>query len=104
VFLASSVVESLKKNKNLTTYGLDLVVCPVKSCNVNPDNCDKGRNESCVKKVDIVYEHNGHNKLIVLLFRYQLKGYDKEGFIKIEDLALNVLLERGIILKEDLKK
>jgi hypothetical protein len=97
VFLASSVVKSLKENKTLTIYGLDMVTCPVDSCFTKPGECSKGQTESFVKKIDVVYEHGGHNKVVVLVFRYQLKHYEREGFIKAEDLALNFLIKREIV-------
>jgi hypothetical protein len=102
VFLASSIVNSLKNNKGIIVYGLDLIICPVKSCIAEPSECSKGQNESCVKKVDIVYEHDGHNKVTILLFHYQLKGYNREGYIKADDLSLKILIDRGIINKKDL--
>ena len=100
--MASSVISSLKENTALAVYGLDLVACPVQSCITKPEECSKGHKESCEKKVEIVYEHDGHNKLVVLIFYYQLKGYGREGFIRKEDLALKILLKRGIISKETL--
>lgn len=102
MFLASSIVKSLKENQTLSIFGLELVTCPVESCITIPEECSKGQKESCEKKVDIVYEHDGHNKVVVLIFRYQLKGSGREGFIKKEDLALKVLLNRGIINKNNL--
>ena len=103
MFLASSIVESLKKSKTLSINGLDLVTCPVESCIIKPEECSKGHKESCEKKIDIVYEHDGLKKLVVLIFHYQLKGSGTEGFIRKQDLSLNVLIDRKIIEKASLK-
>jgi len=102
VFLASSVVESLKQNRTLSINGLELVVCPVESCITGPEECSKGHKEACEKKINIVYEHDGHNKVAVLIFHYQLRGSGSEGFIRKKDLALNVLIDREIINRDSL--
>jgi len=95
--LASAVVESIKKNSKLNAFGLDLVACPVQSCINSPEECSKGQAESCEKKIDIVYEHEGKYKVIVLIFRYQLNGSGREGFIREDDFALRTLIKRGVI-------
>ena len=102
MYLASSVARALQENNTLALYNLDLVACPVQSCITKPEDCSKGHKESCEKKVDVVYEHDGHNKAALLIFRYQLKGYAREGFIKKDDLALKILIKRGIVSRETL--
>jgi hypothetical protein len=102
VFLASSVIAALRNNQTLKISGLNLVICPIESCTTTPDTCEKGRNATCEKKIDVIYEHNGHNKLVFLRFYYQLKNYDREGFIGTTDRALNVLLKRDIIHRANL--
>jgi len=104
MFPASTIVKSLTNNKTLSTYDLDLVACPVKSCTEKPDRCAKGQDELCVKRVDVIYEYKGCKNMVTLIFHYQLKGYKYEGFIQTEDLALNVLIKRGVINKKDLKE
>ena len=102
MFLASSVVRAIRNNQTIDPRDLDLVICPTQSCAVRPEECYKGRTASCVKKVGIVYEHDGHNKVTVLAFYYLLQGYDREGFIKTGDRSLNVLIDRDIIHRTDL--
>jgi hypothetical protein len=102
VFLASSVVQSLKENQTLSINGLELVACPVESCITKPEECSKGQKESCEKKIDIVYQHDGHNKVVVLIFHYQLRGHSREGFIRKNDLSLNILIKREIINTKNL--
>jgi hypothetical protein len=102
MYLASSVVRSLNNNKFLSITGLGMVTCPVVSCVARPEECSKGQKQLCTKKIDIVYEHDGHNKVVFLVFYYQLKGHIKEGFIRKDDLALNILLKREIIKKKAL--
>jgi len=102
VYIASSVVKSLRETKGLSITGLDYVVCPVESCITVPEVCGKGHNQACEKRIDIVYEHDGHNKLVALVFHYQLKNSPKEGFIKKTDAALKILLKRKIINHEAL--
>jgi len=102
VFLASSVVASLRNNQALEIIDLDLVACPVESCTTAPNACEKGRNGACEKNVYISYEHDRHNKAVLLRLYYQLRGYDREGFIKSTDRGLNVLINRGIILRANL--
>jgi hypothetical protein len=97
MYLASSVVNALKQKSGLMIFNLDLVACPVESCITKPEHCSKGQNKSCVKKIDIVYEHDNHNKVATLFFYYQLNGKGTEGFVRKEDLAFKVLLKRGII-------
>jgi len=97
VHLASTVVNSIRGNNTLVVFGLDLVACPVQSCVNIPEECSKGQAESCEKKVDIVYEHDGHNKVAQLIFRYQLNGTGREGFIREDDFSLRTLIRRGII-------
>ena len=101
---ASSVVAALRENKGLSITGLEMVTCPVRSCVAAPDRCTKGQIQSCKKKVDIVYEHKGHNKVAVLYFYFQHKDIPREGYIKNGDLALKILLERNIILLEEIKE
>ena len=102
MYLASSVVNSLLKMKDITTFYIDLVACPVESCITKPEHCSKGQSQTCVKKVDVVFEHDNHNKVVVLIFRYQLNGSGTEGFIRKEDLALKFLLEKGLINRDTL--
>ena len=102
MYLASSLVKSLKENKALTVFNLDMVACPVQSCVNKPEECSKGQRESCEKRVEILYEHEGQKKLVNLIFRYQLKGRGREGFIRSKDLALNMLLKRGILDRDTL--
>ena len=102
MYLASSVVRALKENKDLSIVGLDKVVCPAVSCVTEPGTCSQGQQETCVKKVEIIYEHDGLNKIVVLVFRYQLKGHQREGYISEDDLALKILFDRRIIDKEAL--
>jgi len=98
VYLASAVVNSIRENNALNVFGLDLVSCPVQSCVNIPEECSKGQTESCQKKVEIVYEHEGHNKVALLIFRYQLNGTGREGFIREDDFSLRTLIRRGIIV------
>jgi hypothetical protein len=100
VYLASSVVKSLREAKGLSVTCLDFVFCPVDSCITVPEACGKGFSQACEKRVDVVYEHDGHNKLVVLSFRCQLRNSPREGFIDKSDFALNVLLKRKIISVE----
>jgi hypothetical protein len=97
VYLASSVVTALKENRTLSISGLEMITCPVKSCVVIPERCTKGQTQLCKKKIDVVYEHEGHNKVAVLVFYYQHRTIAREGFIKKNDLALGILLKRNII-------
>ena len=100
--MASSIAKSLKEKNDIDVFSLDLVACPIVSCITKPENCSKGKNQTCVKKIDVVYEHNSHKKLVVLILRYQLNGSSAEGFIKKDDLSLNILIKRGIINKATL--
>ena len=102
MYLASSVVNALKEDKSLSITGLEMVTCPTESCVISPEECSKGQAQTCAKKIDIVYEHNGHKKLAVLIFRYQVSNHAREGFIRKEDLALRKLLKREIISRENL--
>jgi len=97
MFLASSIVESLRVNTSLSINGLEMVICPIESCITDPKNCSKGHKETCEKSINIVYEHDGHNKVAILIFHYQLRGSNDEGYIRKEDLALNLLIDRGIV-------
>jgi len=97
MYTASSIVEALKKNKNLSITGLEMVACPIKSCIVAPEKCGKGQKQTCKKQVNIIYEHDGHNKMVELIFYYHHKEITREGFIKKSDFALGILLSRGII-------
>ena len=103
MYLASSVVKALQENKDLSIIGLDKVVCPAGSCVNEPETCSQGQQETCVKKIEIVYEHDGLNKVVVLVFRYMLKGHQREGYISEDDLALKILFDRKIIDKGALK-
>ena len=102
MYSASSIVRALRENNNITAFHLDLVICPVESCITNPGQCSKGQNQSCEKKVDIVYEHDNHNKVTVLIFRYQLNGSGTEGFIREDDFSLKVLIKREVISIQNL--
>jgi len=98
VYFASAVINSIRGNNALAVFGLDLAACPVQSCVNAPEECSKGQAESCEKKVEIVYEHDGHNKLVQLVFRYQLNGSGREGFIREDDFSLRTLIKRRIIV------
>lgn len=102
MFLASSVATSLRNNQTLDITNLDLLTCPVNTCTVPPDMCRRGQDEACEKTIYVVYEHDGHNKVVLLRLYYQLKGYDREGFIKPTDRGLNILLNRGLIQRTNL--
>ena len=102
MYSASSVVKTLKKNNAINTFYLDSVACPVESCITKPEQCSKGKIQSCTKKVDVIYDHDNHNKVVVLIFRYQLNGFGTEGFIRKDDFSLKVLLKRGVISLENL--
>jgi len=102
VYLASSVVRALRENETLTIFGLDMITCPVHSCVAEPESCSRGQNESCKKKVEILYEYEGFKKFTHLIFRYQLNGHIGEGFVRNKDLAVKMLIKRGILNKENL--
>jgi len=101
MYLASSVarhLEDLKERHVITVKDteLDSVKCPAKP-RCKPDTCVKGRNETCKKKVEVVYTHKGRESLVNLLFWYQLQNRRNEGYIECEDSSLNKLIKRGVI-------
>lgn len=97
MYEASLIVRALRENATLSITGLEMVTCPVESCSIPPERCGKGREQSCKKRVGVVYEHDGHNKAVNLIFYYQHKEIPREGFIKKNDLALGILRKRGVI-------
>jgi hypothetical protein len=102
MYRASSVVSILKDNKDIVIYGVDLVSCPIESCYVKPIDCSKGQDKICEKKVELLYSHDNHNKVAILIFRYKLSNIDNDGFIKKNDTTLNMLLKRNIITADSL--
>ena len=102
MYLASSIVKALRKNKDLFTIGLEKVACPSGACIDQPETCSKGQQGACVRKAEIVYEHDGLNKVVVLVFHFQMQGHKREGYISEDDLALKLLFDRGILDKDDL--
>ena len=102
-YRASSVVRALRGNQTISTKGLDLVVCPLDSCTSEPEECSMGQNQTCEKEISIIYDDpNGRNALATLIFRYQSREIEREGFIKKDDYALKKLIRRGIIKEKTL--
>ena len=101
MYLASSLAKHLKENKTVTVRGLELIKCPAKS-HCKPGVCAKGREESCKKRVEILYEYKGVKSLAHLVFRYQIKGRNGEGYIKCGDRTLDNLIKRGVVDKDAL--
>ena len=100
MFLASVVAAALResiRDKNTSVPDIDLIICPTDTCLLPPINCNKGQNQSCKKNIDVIYEHDGHNKVTTLIFYYQHKNIPSEGFIEENDFAINRLLFRGVI-------
>ena len=97
MFPASSVVAAIQRNTNLSVTGLDSVTCPTIFCVSAPETCSRGQQQTCKKKIDVVYEHEGHNKVVIISFYYQHSNIPREGYVKENDIALNILINRGII-------
>jgi len=102
MYHASSVIRSLRSEVIIEIDFLELLICPDICCTFDPDNCAKGQNEFCEKKIRIMYNFNGHKNISVLLFHYQLEGVGREGYINSQDTALIKLIRRGIINRDTL--
>jgi len=92
MILASIIIAALRRNSELTIFDLDMITCPTTSCVATPERCSKGQKQICKKKIDVVYEYNGHNNVAVIVFYYQHPNIPQEGFVRKDDLTLNKLL------------
>jgi hypothetical protein len=97
MYRASSIVQAIKESGTAKADDIDLVVCPVSACYVKPEDCSNGKAQKCKKTVYIHYEHDNHNKMVALIFRFMVSETDRDGFILKDDFALKLLIRRKIV-------
>jgi hypothetical protein len=55
----------------------------------NPDDCEKGNDQSCKQPMSIFYKQK---KLRILFFRFKISCANRNGFIPKDDSALNTVI------------
>jgi len=107
VYSAESIIAELKANDTIICEGIDKIGCPSPSpethkgvCLGDPDNCEKCDNNGCEQRISI---HQNLKKLRVITLRFSVSPRNRKGFVRKKDSALQQLIDKGFINKDNLK-
>jgi hypothetical protein len=94
MYSASSIITALQLNPELDCENIDTIICPFQGDTNTPDNCEKGKTQTCKRPVSVHYKYK---KLRVLFFRFFVSEHNHSGFIRENDSALESLIRYNYI-------
>jgi hypothetical protein len=113
-YTASSVKKALEKtaaDNALYSEGLKNLKCPLadlihengRQCHGTPNGCPEGNSQTCVRRVHIYWSKSRKSPVVAVLnFRYTVSPASNEGFIASDDAALERLIAKEYISKNEL--
>jgi hypothetical protein len=98
VYSIPSVIGALKSVEGIVLENDNELGCPLadNSCLENPDDCEKGNNQSCKQSITV---RKDYKKLVVLSFRFKISPDNRNGFIRKDDSSLALLIKHKHINK-----
>jgi len=100
MYTVESIIAELEANEDITWESNGKLGCPENCGRKDPDNCEKGKSQTCKQQVTVHYKYK---KLGVLFFRYMISPKNHGGFIPRKDSILTHLIKRQLIIERNLK-